>query len=86
MKQPNDTPKTAQSQNRAILAHLQAGRTITPLEALHFYNCFRLSARIYDLRQRDHDIRVRRVKFVAPSGAVGSYAEYSLLSDTKNEQ
>lgn len=84
MKQPHDTPETAQSQNRAILAHLQAGRSITPLEALHFYSCFRLSARIYDLRQRDYNIQVRRVRFIAPSGAVGSYAEYSLLNDAKN--
>jgi len=37
------------SQNIEILKYLQAGNSITPLEALHLFGCFRLSARIHDL-------------------------------------
>lgn len=44
------------SQTQQILAHLKAGRPITPIEALDEYGCFRLSGRIYDLRQEGHTI------------------------------
>lgn len=44
------------SQLKQILAHLKSGRSITPLEALAQYGCFRLGARIYDLKQIGHDI------------------------------
>lgn len=39
-----------------ILAHLQAGNTITPLEALDLFGCFRLGARIWDLKRDGHPI------------------------------
>lgn len=38
------------SQVRQIKAHLDRGLTITPMEALQHYGCFRLAARIKDLR------------------------------------
>lgn len=38
-----------------ILAHLKSGKTISPLEALELYGCFRLGARIWDLRHGKHD-------------------------------
>ena len=44
------------TQERAILAHLKAGRSITPLEALRRFGCLRLGARVYDLRRRGHKI------------------------------
>jgi hypothetical protein len=44
------------SHKSKILAHLQSGKTITPLEALSLYGCLRLSARIYDLRNRGFSI------------------------------
>ena len=39
------------SQIDEILNYLQAGNVLTPLEAMHKFNCLRLGARIYDLRQ-----------------------------------
>ena len=39
------------SQKLAILAFLEEGNTITPLEALAKFGSFRLGARIYDLKQ-----------------------------------
>ena len=44
------------SQADAILEHLKAGNSITPVDALRDFGCFRLAARIDELRQRGHDI------------------------------
>ena len=49
------------SHNELILAHLKDGYSITPIEALSEYGCFRLSARIWDLRDMGHDIKMRRI-------------------------
>ena len=40
-----------------ILNDLKQGKTITPLDALPKYGCFRLAARIYDLRCGGHNIK-----------------------------
>jgi len=44
------------SQNAMILKDLKAGKVITPIIALKKYNCFRLAARIRDLKDRGHKI------------------------------
>jgi hypothetical protein len=44
------------SQERAILAHLKSGKSITPIDALNLYGCFRLGARIKNLREEGHNI------------------------------
>jgi hypothetical protein len=44
------------SHTKLILAHLENEGPITPLEALQEYGCFRLGARIWDLRQAGHRI------------------------------
>lgn len=44
------------SQCDDILRHLRSGRSITPLEALEKYGCFRLGGRIYDLKRQGHNI------------------------------
>ena len=43
------------TQTQQILAMLKRG-PITPLAALRDAGCFRLAARIYDLKQEGHDI------------------------------
>ena len=48
-----------ETQNKAIRKYLESGRKITPLDALYRFNCFRLSARIYDLRRQGMRILVR---------------------------
>jgi hypothetical protein len=42
------------TQTDQILKHLQGGGTLTPLEALDKFGCFRLGARIFDLKQEGH--------------------------------
>ena len=41
-----------ESQCNRILAHLRRGSTLTSLEALNLFGCFRLASRIHDLRVR----------------------------------
>lgn len=44
------------TQNAAILAHLNSGKTISAAEAFTLYGCLRLAARIYDLREDGNTI------------------------------
>ena len=39
-----------ESQNKAIKAHLEKGYTINAIQALEMFGCFRLAARIKDLK------------------------------------
>ena len=55
------------SQNEKILKHLLSGCSISGLEALQHYGCFRLAARIYDLRQQGWDIEDDAIDM--PNGA-----------------
>lgn len=43
--------KAFDSQNALIKGWLLNGKSITPMEALNMFGCFRLSARIADLRE-----------------------------------
>lgn len=45
------------SQNHQILTYLEQGKPITALEALTMFQCFRLAARIRDLKDAGHDIK-----------------------------
>ncbi len=46
----------AKAQTEKILAYLSKGKGITPIEALNKFGCFRLAARISDLRRDGHTI------------------------------
>lgn len=50
------------SQKQRILVHLRRHRTITPIQALDKYGCFRLGARIYELKESGHKIATEYVK------------------------
>ena len=45
-----------------ILSELIEGRSLTPLEALGMFGCFRLAARISDLRDKGYPIKTEVVK------------------------
>lgn len=62
------------SQNKQVLAMLQRGRKITPLEALEKFGCFRLSARIGQLRDMGYHIITTIVR---KNGK--RFAQYSLI-------
>lgn len=44
------------TQREAILEYLQIAHAITPIEALMKFGCFRLGARIHELRGQGHTI------------------------------
>ena len=52
---------TTESQNKQIIKHLKQGKTLTSIEALNLFNCFRLSARIHDLRSFGFNIKTTNV-------------------------
>ncbi|HBL74270.1 MAG: hypothetical protein A2W90_18120 [Bacteroidetes bacterium GWF2_42_66] len=66
------------SQNQQIRAHLEAGKSITPLEALRKFNCLRLGARIYNLKGIGLPISS---KIVSRNGK--HFAEYSLQTPSE---
>lgn len=50
------------SQTTQIQRHLEKGKSITPIDALNKYGCFRLAARISDLRNDGMNIKTTIVK------------------------
>jgi hypothetical protein len=48
----NSNPTQAQ----VILDHLLSGKPLTALDALHQFGCFRLAARVHELRKEGYDI------------------------------
>ncbi len=46
-----------EKQSEMILGHMLEGKSITSLDALNNYGCFRLSARIYDLKKEGYPIK-----------------------------
>lgn len=59
MSKENINPNGASSSSQVsrILAHLKDGKTITPLEALNLYGCFRLGARIADIKALGYEVK-----------------------------
>ena len=49
------------TQTDQILAHLQSGKSITPIDALNLFGCFRLGARILELRKEGFDIETEMI-------------------------
>ena len=62
------------SQCDDIRAHLEAGYSLTALEALQRFQCFRLAARIRDLRDEGMEVES---EMVLDEDTGKSYARYS---------
>ena len=65
------------TQENQILNHLKKHKFITSWEAIQEYRITRLSARIYELREKGFNIITKNV---TENGK--TYAEYSLISTT----
>jgi hypothetical protein len=66
------------SQQNEILSHLKSGNSLTPIDALQQFGCFRLAARIRDLRDDGHDIHTEIVE-----QGDKRWARYRLLAAAK---
>mgnify|MGYP003634471506 CR=1 FL=1 len=65
----------SKTQNQQILNYLKNGNSITSLEALQKFNCFRLSARIFNLREYGFNIITNYI-----TDDNKTYAEYRFIS------
>ena len=65
------------SQNAQIKQYLESGRTLTALDALHRFGCFRLAARIQDLEDEGMDIDVEDVK-ITSHGKTKTFSRYKI--------
>ena len=63
------------TQDQTILNHLKSGRSITAVEAVRLYNCYRLSANIERLRKAGYNIVTHYEK---NSRSTGRHARYEL--------
>lgn len=70
------------TQAEQILAHLERRGSINPLEALDRYGCFRLAARIADLKAEGHNITSE--PFKTPKGA--TVARYRLVNSEAQQE
>mgnify|MGYP003658599951 CR=1 FL=1 len=64
------------SQKERILDYMKRGRSLTPIDALNIFGCFRLSAVIFDLKKEGHPIQMELVK----NQNNKNYAKYTLQS------
>tara|TARA_Y100000592_G_scaffold84693_1_gene135894 strand:+ start:302 stop:580 length:279 start_codon:yes stop_codon:yes gene_type:complete len=66
------------TQKEMILQHLKEGKSITPIDALRKFGCFRLSDRIFVLRKEGNDITTN---YITKGGK--TFAEY-ILEENQN--
>lgn len=66
MVNQNDNEKECATQKKQIKAYLLTGKRLTQLDALNLFGCFRLAARICELRNDGMNIKTERI--IIPSG------------------
>lgn len=62
----------------SILRHIQHYGSISPREALEYYGCMRLGARIYDLKRRGYHIVAEREEGLNQRGEKCHWARYRM--------
>lgn len=68
------------AQKDMILEWLERNGTITPMEVLNYIGCYRLGARIWDLRRDGHNIVTERCIVPTKHGGRALVAVYRLES------
>jgi hypothetical protein len=66
------------TQKQLILRYMQEGREISPLDALREFGCFRLGARIHELRRDGWDVVSRLHSYKNHYGQAKTFALYHL--------
>lgn len=70
-----------EQQEVQVLSYLKTGKTLTAIQALDMFRCFRLAARIHTLRQKGWPI-LKDIRVGADNTKV-HYAAYYLDADKK---
>jgi len=66
------------SQNKRIKKYLKSGKSLTALDALHEFNCFRISARVFDLKSQGMNIETKIIS-ITSGGKTKRVARYRLI-------
>lgn len=66
-----------ESQNKMIMGHLRRHKSITALTAINQYNCMRLAARIFDLKEAGHTINKEMIEISSGKRV----ARYTLIKE-----
>lgn len=64
-KNVNENVSESLSQNRLIKEYLQSGHSLTQMDALNLFGCFRLASRVYDLRNQGLDIKKETIELAS---------------------
>ena len=75
MTMTNSRPNQAQK----ILEYMRKHGSITQKEAVGKFNCYRLSARIFELKEQGHNIISDRVPFKSEDGEADNFVRYTLV-------
>lgn len=77
----NDNPNIANSDSQAqqILALLEAGYALTADDAIERIGCYRLAARVKDLRDQGHQIETQLMPGINRDGKKIRYGQYRLV-------
>lgn len=73
------------SDKNKVLEWLKSGRPITPIEALSELGCYRLGARVFELRQEGHNIVTEMVETTDRNGEKCRFAKYRLVERPKQK-
>lgn len=65
------------TQLNQVLSHLKQGRSITQIDAIRLFNCYRLSAIIQRLRNAGYDIVTHNER---NKSGIGRHARYELIN------
>lgn len=71
------------NQDMLILNYLNQGHSITQIEAIELFNCYRLSAAIHRLRNAGHEIETHKQQKAMSNGV---FARYTLKGAFKQKE
>ena len=75
------TDKEKKTQCAEVLEYMQTRGAITQAEAIKYIGCYRLSARIWDLRHAGHEIPTTAKKARNRHGKMTTFAAYKLAEE-----
>lgn len=75
-----------ESQKSRIMKHLKEGNSITPIDALEKFGCFRLAAIIHNIKQEDEFMENKQLVTTMVTNKFNvKYGSYKLKSKIKQE-
>lgn len=69
------------SKTQDVLNHLKIYGSISQREAVEYYNLYRLSSVIFELRKRGYEITSELVPFKSKYGISSNFANYHLIGE-----